>query len=83
MPRAAHLFEVDEGEITRLVYYSDRERACADLGLLPQEPRDPAEKLSPLTLYGGGGGGPWRTIPSSCSTAASRSAGTRGPSEGG
>jgi ketosteroid isomerase-like protein len=33
--KGGHLFHLDEGKVTRLVVYNDRERAPADLGLTP------------------------------------------------
>jgi ketosteroid isomerase-like protein len=33
--KGGHLFHLDEGQVTRLVAYNDRERAFADLGLAP------------------------------------------------
>ncbi len=39
--KGAHLFHLHDGKVTRLVAYGDRERALTELGLTPEESRDP------------------------------------------
>jgi hypothetical protein len=39
--KGANLFHIRDGKVTKSVFYFHRERAFADLGPAPEEPRDP------------------------------------------